>query len=336
MQVSNAVRDNIYDRGSVASNGAAANTSAHSRPELSIVDQSGKFLQPVSEPSLDRRRRAVPALLFLGAAAAGILFGNLLGWALVGGASKPVPKPAEPSPPAPSPGSGGENSENQLGDSADGEQDISSDQLDASRRKGEIVSVSSDSGIHARVMAALDKSIETTRAAIERVSRGRDWSPRTSTRMAQLCGVDVNQDDARDKIKARLESSLDAMLKTRANEGRDIFIKPYGATDYLALVKRRSSGYTGQIVVSKHGLEQVDDARLIKTLIHEHAHLGGNLNDNWYVKLDGNGNFYRKAPSRGDGTLPPLRLDDALNNADTIAYAAIVLADDGNTDRDAR
>jgi hypothetical protein len=232
------------------------------------------------------------------------------------------------------PATAGESTAEQQADSADSEQTISKSQLEAGIKKGEIVRLSSDPAIQDRVMAALDKGIETTRAALDRIDH--DWDPRTLTRMAQLFGEDVRQDGARGKIKAALTSSLDAMLKTRANGGGDIFIKLSGATTYVAYVRRKSSGYTGQVVMSRYGLGRVDDARLVKTLIHEHAHLGSDLGDHWYVKVDENGNFYRKAPSRGTGDLPQLRLDDALNNADCIAYAAIVLADNGGSYPDGR
>jgi hypothetical protein len=227
------------------------------------------------------------------------------------------------------PAAAGESTAEQQADSADSEQTISKSQLEAGIKKGEIVRLSSDPAIQDRVMAALDKGIETTRAALDRIDH--DWDSRTMKRMAQLFGQDVKQDGAREKIRAMLVGSLDAMLKTRADGGGDIFIELSGVTPYVAYVRRKASGHTGQVVMSRYGLDHVDDARLVKTLIHEHAHLGGGLVDQWYVKIGGNGDFYRKARSGGDRVLPPLRLDTALNNPDSIAYAAVVLADNGGS-----
>lgn len=184
-----------------------------------------------------------------------------------------------------------------------------------------------------KLMSNLDSAIETTRAALEEVNS--HWNSNTLAKMTTLFGDGAKSDDVRTSIKSRLENALSGLENARANKGKDIFIEDPGLPASVAYASKTRSGYTGRIVFSKTALGLIDDARIQKTLIHETLHIASNLSDHWYVKIDENGNFFRKAPSSSaDGSMPPLTSDNALDNADSVAYAAIVLGGNGHSYHD--
>jgi hypothetical protein len=186
-----------------------------------------------------------------------------------------------------------------------------------------------------KIMRDLDNAIATTRAALDQVDR--HWNAKTLSDMTALLGDGAKSDDVRAAIKSRLENALSVLEKNRTSKGKDIFMQDPGVPNSLAYVRKSQSGYTGHMVFSKTALGVVDDARIQKTLIHETLHIASHLSDHWYVRTDESGNLYRKAPSSSaKGTLPPLTSDKALDNADSVAYAAVVLAKNGTAYHDER
>jgi len=174
------------------------------------------------------------------------------------------------------------------------------------------------------VKRALRKGIKTVTAALAQIDR--HWDAKTRAHMQQLFGDDVEGDDARADIKAKLTSTLDAMKKTWASKGANLYLDGSTApTPYTAYVTRKKSGYTGQLVLSSYVVAN-HPGRVMQSLIHEHIHLGCHLRDQWYVKKDEHGDFYRKPKRCSTHPLPPLRMEYAMNNTDSIAHAAVVLA----------
>jgi hypothetical protein len=212
--------------------------------------------------------------------------------------------------------------------------DLSDDETEASKRSGSIDGQINDMDVYPaereRIMRDLDSAITTTRSALAQVDH--HWNARTQSKMNALFGADAKSDDVRAAIKSRLEHALSGLEQARANKGKDIFIQDPGVANSLAYALRTQAGHTGQIVFSKTSLGVVDDARIEKTLIHEAMHVASNLRDHWYVKTDETGNLYRKAPSSlgKPKPLPPLTAANALDNADSVAYAAVVLATNGS------
>lgn len=176
-----------------------------------------------------------------------------------------------------------------------------------------------------KIMKGLDIAIETTRTALEQVDR--HWNSQTLAVMKTLLGPDVKSDNVRAAIKSRLEKVISGLENLRANKGKDIFIQEPGKPDGSAYTLSTPSGYTGQIVFSKAALGQVDDTYVQKTLIHETLHLTAHLDDHWYISIEGNG-IIRRTPhsSSTNGSMPPVTSNVALDNADSVAYATLILA----------
>ncbi|RDS81687.1 hypothetical protein DWU98_10735 [Dyella monticola] len=200
-------------------------------------------------------------------------------------------------------------------------------------KKAKLARLSAHPAERRAVKRALRKGIETATAALAQVDR--HWDAKTLAHMRELFGDDVQGDDVRADIKAKLASTLDAMKKTWGNKGANIYLDGSTApTEYTAYVTREKSRYTGQLVMSSYVLEN-HPGRVTQSLIHEHVHLGCHLRDQWYVKRDEHGDFYRKPKSCSTRPLPPLRAQYAVNNTDSIAHAATVLAANKNGDLEA-
>jgi len=77
---------------------------------------------------------------------------------------------------------------------------------------------------------------------------------------------------------------------------------------------------TGEICFAPHALKSWRDADLNELAVHEHTHTGAYTNDNWYLKKD-----LGRYPN-WSGYTAPFTFNNALNNADTMARATSVLA----------
>lgn len=182
-----------------------------------------------------------------------------------------------------------------------------------------------------RIMKLTNRSIDTVKKALVQVDM--HWNAETLGKMKVLFGDGVNTSDARTSIRNSLTKTLDVLSAIRANKGKDLFIGnfPDDEAPWVAEVSRGKSGYKGKMTFSEGSLSQIDDTRLMKTIIHEAAHIGAKLADSWYVKTDDNGEFFRKKPSSLKGELPLLTSESAQKNADTLAYGAIVLSENRQT-----
>lgn len=215
----------------------------------------------------------------------------------------------------------------------DDEKVISKEMFDGwiASKKGTLTPLSAHPEFQERIKACLDEAITTVRVALSQTDR--HWNPKTLSKMKELMGDDAKSSDVRNDLRKKLENALSILENMRSRQSKDIFIDSDDKSS-LAYVVRLKSGYSGQTVFTQHGLEVVDNKRVVKTLIHEASHIANNSNDNWYVKLDDDGNFNRKPPSGDSGFLHPLRSNYALNNADSVAHAAVVLADNSHSYHD--
>ena len=289
--------------------GAAPDISAPYRVELS-AGSVGDFLQPSGASSGKRGRRSISDVilnmtpygtfreLFKGSPAVCVIFPNICAAA----------------------GTDTTSSGKRQGVTANGEP------IDLNQRAGmhggEYIKLSADPILYERVMGALNKGIETVEQACGQIDR--PWDADTEMYMKQLFGENADHDEIRAKVKPRLKSTLDAMKKHRDNGGRDIYLELTQGVDHVAYAPQDSVGYTGHLVLSAGSLGEIDDKSLMKTLIHENAHLGSNLTDHFYLDYDEKLGFVLRPDE--NGVVPPFNADDAVNNPDSLAYAAQVLA----------
>lgn len=211
---------------------------------------------------------------------------------------------------------------------------------------GAFIELSQDPAIKTRVMASTRKGLNVVNKAIDDLEQNHVWNSETAAYMGQIYGTKITSKESLQKLTDRLKSVRAAMEKTIESDGKNIYLELSNMKDSntVAYAPLDKDGHvTGQLVLLRGGLDEMSDARLTRELIHEHAHLGADLEDHWYLNYDKDRGFYIRP--RADGTVPDFDDQLALDNPDSLAHGAIVLAnnpvatitnpvDDGNSDND--
>lgn len=318
----NAISGNIYAYPLTESGGAAANTSPPSRVEP-LIGPSSDFAQPANESHARSSRE--PRSIW-GEIWDRTPFGVIQN--LIEGKQKPICsvfpgvcsiQESIEGPDVTRPG----NEEKKPKLASD---EISINDFSRGVSGGAYIQLSQDPYMQKRIMEIMDRGIKAVKKAIDDLKERHQWNSETLTSMRQLFGDEITTDEGLSKLESRLERVLGAMEKNRKNNGKDIYLELVHdhQTNNIAYAPRDDVGFTGQLVLSRGALDKTDDASLIKTLIHEHAHLGAGLIDHWYLDHDKDRGFSIRP--REDGSVPAFNARDALDNPDCLAYGALALA----------
>jgi hypothetical protein len=171
-------------------------------------------------------------------------------------------------------------------------------------------------GAKGQMLRAVDSGIENIRLAKTQLNR--NWDPRTSSAMRSLFGGGAFTPAGKVRIEAGFDKTLGAMRRTKDQGGRNLSTCPGGL--WPGGPSARAWPSTGEICFAPYALRSWSNADLNELAVHEHTHTGAYTNDNWYLQSN-----LGRYPN-WSGYTAPFTFDNAVNNADTMARATSVLA----------
>jgi hypothetical protein len=165
-----------------------------------------------------------------------------------------------------------------------------------------------------RILRALDAGIQNVRQALSQIHGS--WSRATTTAMNKLFGRGVASEASKTRIERGLRQTLNEMEASRRTGARNLRVDgPGGPWQPSAFAYPDGTVYFTQFT-----LNNWRPADLNELMVHESTHTGARTTDNWYLNRNND-----RLPNWGGG-IAPLTFQNAVNNADTMARASSVLA----------
>jgi hypothetical protein len=168
--------------------------------------------------------------------------------------------------------------------------------------------------LRGRILRALDGGIQNVRQALSQV-RG-TWSNATTATMNKLFGRGASSDAGKARIEYGLRRTLNEMEESKRTGARNLRVNGPGSP-----WEPSAFAYPdGTVYFKQYTLNNWRPADLNELMVHESTHTGARTTDNWYLNRNND-----RLPNWG-GRIAPLTFQNAVNNADTLARASSVLA----------